>query len=729
MLRPAPSLMALAISTALYSNISLADEAPQSAKEELEVIVVSGTKTEKALKDVSGSISVVTAEDIDKQVITDLSQLFQYDPSVQVTGTDGQAQNIVVRGMGGDRVLIIKDGMRVNEGYGADGLNDIVGRGFIETDNLKQVEVAKGAYSSLYGADALGGIVVFETKDASDYVAEGDTFGGNASIGYASNSKQKNASVTLAHNAGDFEHYINIVKRDGEESQNFDETKKPLDIESTSVFYKAAYELNHKNKLAFSADIWNQDVGALTADGLLGPFRSLANFGYNIVSENAKTEREAQAFQLRFMSHETTALYDYLSVNLYSNHTQQQDIEFGALDINAPMFGVKEKRDMWRTGNYEQQTFGLLTSANKALDDTHVLGFGIDIETTESQRTVRDYREYHRESGDTSTYVTEDKFPKNDTLRVGAYLNDEISLLSDKLIVTPSIRFDYYNMDPNGALKPDGTTKFKSISDNNVSLNLGALYKLNDDVSVYAQYGQGFKVPAYDLAYIEHDNSQYGYKVISSDDLSPEKSDTYEIGLKGSFGDLAVTTALYYNKYDDFLATEVVKIEEVPNPFDPANPSELITYQYANIDSVTIKGAELGLTYYFSDELNIFANASYQHGKDDTTGEYLTSISPLSGVAGISYDMENLTSQLIVNWADRMTKVNKGHTVTAGYATVDFQIGYQFSENLALNLSAKNLFDKEYVRFNNVVGHDEGSDLSYNTSPGRNFNAKLVYKF
>lgn len=133
----------IAATLAASATPTIADESIKA--DDLEVIVVSGSRTEKPLKDVAASISVITSDDIEKQVVTDMSQLFLYDPSIQVTGRVGGAQNIQVRGMGSDRILMIKDGMRMNEGYGANGLNDIVGRGFIDTDTLKQVEVAKGA--------------------------------------------------------------------------------------------------------------------------------------------------------------------------------------------------------------------------------------------------------------------------------------------------------------------------------------------------------------------------------------------------------------------------------------------------------------------------------------------------------------------------------------------------------------------------------------------------------
>lgn len=728
MVKPVPAVLALAISAALAGTTVNAQEiAIQDKADELEVIVVSGTRTPKPLKDVAGSISVVTEEDIDRQVVTDMNQLFQYDPSVKVTGGAGKAQNIVVRGMGSDRILMIKDGMRMNEGYGANGLNDIVGRGFVETDILKQVEVAKGASSSLYGADALGGIVVFTTKDARDYLDEGDSFGGKVSLGYVENGKQANGSVTLAHRAGSFEHMLNMVKRDGEEQQNYNESDSPFDIESNSLFYKARYDINSDNYFTFSADFWRQDVDGQSADGLLTYFRGLAKYGYNVVTENTQGGKSSDAYQLRFVSETATSLYDTLNMSLYSNHTQEESQEYGQLDINAPMFGVVEIRDMWKTANYEQKTLGFLSNATKALNDTHTLGYGLDVETTESVRSVHEYREVE---GNVTKDTRTDKFPKNNTLRAGLFINDEITLLNDKLIITPGARFDYYEMDPNGILKIDGTA-FSKIDESNISLNFGALYHINDELSAYVQYGQGFKVPAYDLAYLEHYNqtsSSYAYQVLPSDDLKPEESDTYEIGLRGNFDNFAFTSAIYYNKFDNFLATTLLSSQAINNP-DGSFSHTLDTYSYENIDSVTIKGAELGLTYYISDDLNLFANAAYTDGKNDNTGDYLTSISPLSGVFGASYEWSELTTQVVANWSERMTKVNEGATEVAGYVSVDWLVQYQATDALSFNLSVKNLFDTEYVDYTNVAGHGEDSDIYNQASAGRNFSAKISYSF
>jgi len=716
-----------AITLSVVSPVVADDEGAIIEKDDLDVLVITGQRIEKKLKDVAGSKSVVTVDDIDTRVVTDFNELFKYEPGVEVTGRVGGAQNILIRGMGGDRVLMIKDGMRMNEGYGANGTNDIVGRGFIDTDTIKQVEVAKGAASSLYGSDALGGIVVFTTKTASDYLDAGEDIGGQVKLSYSELSNQSSLGASIATVQGKFEHLIHVKGGDGHEQQNFNESTSPFDIESNSMTYKGQYLINEVDFVNFSYDYWQQESAGDAADGLLFYFRSLAPFGYQITDENSHSEKNTDAVKIHYHGQDVGDFADQLNLHVYQNGSRQKDIEYGQLDINAPMFGVVEIRDMWKTGTYEQTTSGFLSNAVKSIDDTHVIGFGIDLETTDSRRSVHEYREVAKTA--TRDLITQ-KFPQNDTLRAGIFINDEMTFANGQFIVTPGLRFDHYSMDPNGALKSDDTP-FAKIEEDHTSLNMGMLYHINKDTSVFFQYGQGFKVPAYDLAYIEHylqASSSYIYQVIPADDLEPEESDTYEIGLRSRGERFGFDAAIYHNQFHRFLQVGLVSSESFFNP-DGSFSHVHETFQYQNIDSVTIEGAEVAITYYANDGFSAFANASYQHGKDVNSGNYITSISPLKGVLGFSFESDFWTTSININWAQKMSKVNDDEFQSPGYETVDWLMSYDFSSDLSINLAVNNLFDEEYVRHINIAGRSADTELTPFSEPGRTAAMSLRYQF
>ena len=116
----------------------------QHKNSKIEVIKVVGSRLEKSLTDISGSAVVITSQDIENLVATELSDLFRNEPGVSVTGSAGSPQNITIRGVSGNRILMIKDGVRMADGYGASDINDSVGRFNFDLDDVKSIEVAKG---------------------------------------------------------------------------------------------------------------------------------------------------------------------------------------------------------------------------------------------------------------------------------------------------------------------------------------------------------------------------------------------------------------------------------------------------------------------------------------------------------------------------------------------------------------------------------------------------------
>ncbi|WP_323113219.1 TonB-dependent receptor plug domain-containing protein, partial [Enterobacter bugandensis] len=96
-----------------------------------------------------------------------------YEPGVAALGGAGDAQTFVIRGMGENRVKIVRDGVRQNDAY----KNGGVGQSYFDTDMIKQVEVVKGPASAAYGSDALGGVIAYETVDAADLLLPGHDTG------------------------------------------------------------------------------------------------------------------------------------------------------------------------------------------------------------------------------------------------------------------------------------------------------------------------------------------------------------------------------------------------------------------------------------------------------------------------------------------------------------------------------------------------------------------------
>ena len=127
---------------------------------ELDRIVVTATRTERAVSDVPNTVDVIDREDMDRTLTRDLKDLFRYEPGISVTSGFGRfgLGDIRIRGLEGNRVRIQTDGIAVPDAFLIGSFSD-ANRNFVDMDTLKRVEVVRGPTSSLYGSDALAGVV------------------------------------------------------------------------------------------------------------------------------------------------------------------------------------------------------------------------------------------------------------------------------------------------------------------------------------------------------------------------------------------------------------------------------------------------------------------------------------------------------------------------------------------------------------------------------------------
>src|SRR5690606_37451589 len=176
-----PNLLSLALCLALpgtalaHGEPSAADAVPAVAEAtEFDRVVVTATRTARAISDVPNTVDVIDRERMDEILARDLKDLFRYEPGITVTSGFGRfgIGGIRIRGLDANRVRIQTDGIPVSDSFAIGSFSD-ANRNFVDIDTLKRVEVVRGPTSSLYGSDALGGTVSFVTKDPSDYLEEG----------------------------------------------------------------------------------------------------------------------------------------------------------------------------------------------------------------------------------------------------------------------------------------------------------------------------------------------------------------------------------------------------------------------------------------------------------------------------------------------------------------------------------------------------------------------------
>lgn len=155
----------------LAASVSLpATGFAQSANETttmLDPIVITATSGERFLKDAPASVTVVTGEELRERPVRDLASAIEGTPGVQLTGIGLGRRGISIRGMQPNHSLVLVDGMRVSNSASAVAHSDYE-LGWVPAEAIERIEVVRGPMSSLYGSEALGGVVNIITRRATD---------------------------------------------------------------------------------------------------------------------------------------------------------------------------------------------------------------------------------------------------------------------------------------------------------------------------------------------------------------------------------------------------------------------------------------------------------------------------------------------------------------------------------------------------------------------------------
>lgn len=156
-----PTALVGAIALALGFTSSVHATEQKIAKASLDTIVVTATRSEEKIENVPARISIIEPQIIDRSPIASLPELLKSQASANIVqlGGYGQQTSIFLRGTNSTQALILKDGVRLNSATtGAASLP------FLDTTDIKQIEVLEGPASVLYGTDAIGGVVQMITK-------------------------------------------------------------------------------------------------------------------------------------------------------------------------------------------------------------------------------------------------------------------------------------------------------------------------------------------------------------------------------------------------------------------------------------------------------------------------------------------------------------------------------------------------------------------------------------
>ena len=156
-----PTALVGAIAVAMGFSLSAQANTDSAINTSLDTLVVTASRSEEQIKDVPARISIIEPQIVDQSPIASLTDLLMTDAAINMvqSGGYGQIASIFLRGTNSNQTLVLRDGVRLNSAT-----TGTASLPFVDTTDIKQIEVLKGPASVLYGTDAIGGVVHLVSK-------------------------------------------------------------------------------------------------------------------------------------------------------------------------------------------------------------------------------------------------------------------------------------------------------------------------------------------------------------------------------------------------------------------------------------------------------------------------------------------------------------------------------------------------------------------------------------
>ena len=667
-----------------------ADPIPQAYQELNEVKVIGGRKVQKLGEE------KIRRQALDKQMVSDESDLVRYDPGISVVeGGRSGSNGFTIRGVDKDRVAINVDGLAQAESRSSEAFQELFGaygnfnanRNTSEPENFSEVTINKGADSLKSGSGALGGAINYKTKSASDYVSEEKPYHLGIKGGYIGRNSQKFSSITAAGTWLGLDALMVYTRRFGKETKNNSDAADtvitdnkqswnpnagstnygsrgvarskpdPQDWVNKSTLFKLGYNFNDKNRIGWIYEDSRTDRTTTELSNMwaanwkgeaLGDTRSRQDISYRkrigFEYKNQLDKGPWDNLNLR---------YDRQTIDM-STWTWDLPTDYAQNGINSDVY------HMFR--NIRQKTAQYSVDTEKQIDfskSVWAMQYGLggsknDNGNSDHSYWVRLYDPKYQTSNNQELTMLVESSSKNRfaywnntfqfgdssqyRLNAGLRYDNSSSKAKDNPNYTPAIR---------GQIPYLGSERKHS----GFSYGLGLDWKFTPHLNLLAKYSTGFRAPTSDETWLLFPHPDFYLK--ANPNLKAETAKNFELGLAGSGKAGNFKFSGFQTRYRNFIELTYMGVSS-DNPNSPnyapiSDGTALVSspvWQNQNRSSAWVKGLEFNGTWNL-DSIGLpqgthaGVNVSYIKGKAKQTNEQETPInalSPWSAVYNLGYD-------------------------------------------------------------------------------------------
>ncbi|MCA4896990.1 MAG: TonB-dependent receptor [Cytophagales bacterium] len=629
-------------------------------------VTITAQRSERLSFDVAQSTSSISATQLAELAPRSTPEALLNETGVWVQKTNHGGGSPIIRGLVGNQVLLVVDGIRLNNATYRYGPNQYLST--IDPGLIERIEVNRGSGSVLYGSDALGGVVHVISATPS-FHSNGLQVGGRIQTKWMSAGMEQSIRPEIELRGQ------RIAFLGGFSARNFGDVVAGGNL---GVLNPTRYdERSGDAKLLLRTGA----QGVLTAAFQQTTQNHVPRYDQVVQGGFAVFEFEPQTRQLSYLRWESSTKSPWL-------------------------------RSFRLTGSINRSIEGTISQKNnsteikKQLDEVNTLGAIAEVQSNPiSNWYIQSGIEFYSDKVKSSANVL-NTTTNVETAQRGSYADG--STISNLAIFT-NHQLDWKKFQFSAGARFNKVTV--SVVDNvfgnqqiNPSAfvgNAGVMYKINKNWRMIGSVNTGFRAPNVD------DMSKFGTLEanvfeIPSGSLSPERSLNIETGFKYSSPKLSWAITVYQTKLTDLIDRVTANYNGSPT-FDGRT-----VYQKQNVGEALVKGLEADVEAVVVKSLTVFGNVTYTHGENVTKKEPMRRIPPVFGRVGFRYTHRSGT-WIRTEWAmagkqDRLAAGDKSDVrinvrlidgAMPAWDIVNLYAGYSF-KFISIQVSAQNVFDRAY---------------------------------
>ncbi|MCH9696324.1 MAG: TonB-dependent hemoglobin/transferrin/lactoferrin family receptor [Gammaproteobacteria bacterium] len=678
-----------------------AESAVDTTEQPIEQIVVVAHKDERSVREIAATVTVLSRADLNNEMATSIGDVFRYVPGVdyEAAGTRFGTEGINIRGIGGNRVAILVDGVPLTDQFDTGSFSNAT-RDFIDAGLVQNIEVLHGPASALYGSSAIGGVVAVRTPDPSDLI-RGDGLSGDVLGTWRGADNSNHGQAMLAFGSDALGMVAGISWRDGEQT---DSAAAPSDVDTRRYERQTALlKFVADNRLGHTmrASLVHQDASTVSdMNSMLGAGR------YR--STTALEGDDDYQMDVATLAYEFGSPESWVDSGVLRTFFETASVEQFTLDERA---AARTPVSIDRFFSYEQEILGIELNLWKDFSGDvfdHRFGFGLEYR----DRVTEEYRDglsTNLATGAQTNVLLGEVFPLrdfpiSDTTETAAFIEDTISF-GDWTVIA-AVRADRFELSPQVDamyLEDYPTYELVQLEESDLSPKLGVIYTLTPGIDLYAQYSHGFRAPPYSDANISLEIPFFGYRAIPNPDLKSESSDGIDVGIRWQGVQSSARLSAFRTRYEDFIESKINL------GVDPVTGFTM--FQSQNLAETEIEGIEAGWDSRFGDDerFGIDGSAYYARGENKVSGQPLNSVGPSQGVLGFTWYARNERRQLRLKGTftaayDRRDETAGELFKPAGHAVFDAYLTQKIGNNAIVRAGLHNLTDRTYWNWSDVRG-------------------------